>query len=107
LKKKLFHQDNNAPVHKSIKTTAKLHELDYELHPHPPYSPDLSPSDFFLFAETSKECLPGKKFCNNEEVIAETATYFEAMSKSYYKNGIEKLYDRYNRCIALERNYTE
>jgi hypothetical protein len=29
-KKVLFHQDN-APVHKSIKTTAKLHELGYEL----------------------------------------------------------------------------
>jgi hypothetical protein len=31
----LFHQDN-APVHKSIKTTAKLHELGYELLLHPP-----------------------------------------------------------------------
>jgi hypothetical protein len=37
----------------------------------------------------------GKKFSTNEEVIAETEAYFEVMSKSYYKNGIEKLYDRY------------
>jgi transposase len=41
-KKVLFHQDN-APVHNSIKTTAKLHELGYELLPHPPYSPGLAP----------------------------------------------------------------
>ena len=27
--------------------------------------------------------------------------------KSYYKNGIVKLEDRYNRCIALEDNYVE
>jgi hypothetical protein len=61
----------------------------------------MAPSDHFLFADL-KRMLAGKKFCTNEEVIAETETYFEAMSRSYYKNGIEKLYDRYNRCIALE-----
>jgi [histone H3]-lysine36 N-dimethyltransferase SETMAR len=44
----------NAPCHKSIKTTAKLHELGYELLPHPPYSPDFASSDFFLFANHQK-----------------------------------------------------
>jgi len=107
LKKKnvLFHQDN-APCHKSMKTMAKLHELGFELLPHPPYSPDLAPSDYFLFADL-KRMLSGKKFKTNDEVIAETETYFEAKDKSYYKNGIEKLEDRYNRCIALEGNYVE
>jgi hypothetical protein len=28
---------------------AKLHKLGFELIPHPPYSPDLTPCDFFLF----------------------------------------------------------
>lgn len=104
-KKVLFHQDN-APCHKSIKTMAKFHELGYELLPHPPYSPDLAPSDYFLFADL-KRMLAGKKFKTNEEVIAETEAYFEATSKDYYKNGIEKLEERYNRCIALEGNYVE
>jgi [histone H3]-lysine36 N-dimethyltransferase SETMAR len=65
----LFHQDN-APCHKSIKTTAKWHELGYELLFHPPYSPDLAPSDFILFADL-KRMLAGKKFFTNQEVIAE------------------------------------
>jgi hypothetical protein len=51
--------------------------------------------------------LAGKQFCTNEEIIAGTEAYYEALSKSYYKKGIEKLYDRYNRCIALDRNYIE
>ena len=34
----LFHEDN-APC-------AKLHKLHFELLPHPPYSPDLAPSDY-------------------------------------------------------------
>jgi [histone H3]-lysine36 N-dimethyltransferase SETMAR len=97
---------DNALCHKSIKMTAKLHELGYELLPHPLYSPDLAPSDLFLFADL-KRMLAGNKFSNNEEVIVEAGAYFEAISKSYFKNGIEKLYDRYNRCIALEKNYIE
>jgi [histone H3]-lysine36 N-dimethyltransferase SETMAR len=73
-KKVLFYQDN-APCYKSIKMTAKLHELGNELLPHPPYSPELAPSDFFLFEEF-RRMLAGKKFSTNEEVIAETEAYF-------------------------------
>ena len=89
LKKKevLFHQDN-APYHKSMKTMA----MNWISNPHPPYSPDLAPSDFFLFSNL-KRMLAGKKFSADEEVIAETEAYFEAKDKLYYKNGVEKLYD--------------
>lgn len=104
-KKVLFHQDN-APCHKSMKTMAKLQELNFELLPHPPYSPDLAPSDFYLFSDL-KRMLAGKKFRADDEVIAEVEAYFEAKDKSYFKIGIEKLYDRYNRCIAFEGNYIE
>jgi [histone H3]-lysine36 N-dimethyltransferase SETMAR len=70
-KKVLFHQDN-ALCHKSIKTTAnELHELSYELLPHSLYSPDLAPSDLFLFADL-KRMLAGKKFRTNQEGITET-----------------------------------
>jgi hypothetical protein len=82
-KKVLFHQEN-ALCHILIKTTAKLHELGYELLLHPPYSLDLASSDFFLFADL-KKMLAGKKFSANEEVIAETEAYFDAMLKSYFK----------------------
>jgi len=61
----------------SIKTTRRLtnrplqwqnYELGYELIPHPPHSPDLTPCDFFLFPNL-KTWLGGKKFSSNEEVI--------------------------------------
>ena len=47
-KKMLFHH-NNAPAHTSALATIKLVELDQELQPLPPNSPDLTPCDFFLF----------------------------------------------------------
>ncbi|GFY35013.1 mariner Mos1 transposase [Trichonephila clavipes] len=102
-KKVLFHQDNT-PCHKSMKSMAKLHELGFELLPDPSYSPDQAFSSFFLFSDL-KRMLAGQKFRAEEEVIAETEAYFEAKDKSCYKNDIEKLYGRYNRCITLEGNY--
>ena len=53
-KKKIIFYHDNAPCHKSIKTIAKLSELYYELLPYPPYSPDLAPSDCWLFADLKK-----------------------------------------------------
>ena len=79
----LFHQDN-APSHKSIVTMAKLQELQFELLPHPPYSPDLAPINYWLFADP-KRMLLGKKFGSNKEVISETEAYFEAKYKSFNK----------------------
>ena len=78
-KKVLFHQDN-APCHKSMKAMVKIHDLGFELLLHPPYSPDLAPSDFFLFSDL-KRMFAGKKFRADEEVIAETEAYFEAKDK--------------------------
>ena len=69
---------------------AKLHELHIKLLPHPPYSPDLAPSDYYLFAKL-KTMLQGKRSGSNEETIAETEAYFEAKDKSFYKKDIEML----------------
>ena len=82
-KKVLFHQDS-APCHKSMKTMVKLNELNFELLPHPPYSPDLALSGYWLFADL-KKMLQGKRFGSNKEVIAETEAYFESKNESLYK----------------------
>ena len=80
----LFHQD------KLLTTTAKLDELNFELIPHPPFSPDMAPSDYWLFADL-KKCLQEKRFSSNEEVILETEVYFKAKDKSFYQKGIKLL----------------
>ena len=56
---------------------ANLHELHFELLPHTPYSQDLAPSNYWLFADL-KRMLQGKRFGSIEEVISETEVYFEA-----------------------------
>lgn len=104
-KKVLFHQDN-APSHTAFLTQQKLAELRFEIAPHPPYSPDLAPSDYFLFPNL-KKFLAGKKFSSNSEVIAETEAYFEGLEKSYFSDGIKKLEKRLMKCIELEGDYVE
>ena len=76
-----------------MKTMVKLNKLSFELLPHPPYSPDLSPSNYWLSADL-KKMLQGKRFGSNEEVIAEIEVYFESRDESFYKKGIEKLEER-------------
>lgn len=84
----------------------KLNDLRFELLPHPPYSPDLAPSDFYLFADL-KKMLQGQRFGSDDEIIAATEAYFEAKDKSFYKKGIESLEKRWNDCIAIEGDYVD
>jgi len=77
-KKVLFHHDN-APAHTSALAKAKWVELGYELLPHPPYSPDLAPCDFF-FSKLEKS-LAGQKFASN---LAD-------LEKTYFSDGLKKL----------------
>ena len=81
----------------------QLHELHFELLLHPPYSPNLAPSDYWLFTDL-KRMLQGKRFGFNEKMISETEAYFEAKDKSFYKKGIELLEMCWNQCITLEED---
>ena len=56
-------------VQTSVITKTNINKLKVELLPRAPYSPDLTPSDYFLFVNLKK--LHGSKsktFANNEEV---------------------------------------
>jgi histone-lysine N-methyltransferase SETMAR len=104
-KKVLFHHDN-APVHTSVIAVAKINELKFQLLPHAPYSPDLAPSDEFLFPNL-KKWLGGKRFADNEAVESAVHGYFEELDGSYYKQGIEAIEHRREKCIELQGDYVE
>ena len=60
-------QDNTRP-HVATHTMDTIQKLKWNVLPHPPYSPDLAPSDYHLFGSL-KENVAGKRFRNYEEVI--------------------------------------
>ena len=82
-------------------STGKKHELGFKSLPRPPYSPDLAPSDSYLFSNP-KRLLRGRRFKSKEEVEWVTEGYFGGFDKSYYLKGIEKLKDRWTLCIELK-----
>jgi histone-lysine N-methyltransferase SETMAR len=56
----LLHHDN-APCHAALSVREFLAKHSIPVAPHPPYSPDLAPCDFFLFPRL-KSTLKGKRF---------------------------------------------
>uniref|UniRef100_A0A8D8YJ64 Mos1 transposase HTH domain-containing protein n=1 Tax=Cacopsylla melanoneura TaxID=428564 RepID=A0A8D8YJ64_9HEMI len=67
-------------IQKSATSMAKLHELRWELLPHPPFSPDLAPCDYHLFSNI-KKWLGGKKFASNIALIDAVNRYFEGLDQ--------------------------
>ena len=68
--------------------------------PQPPYSRDLAPCDFWLF--------PKLRGCRYEtiEKMKETVTKVIDMQKDFHGT-FEKLFERYNKCIAAGGYYFE
>ena len=64
----LLHQDN-ARVHTCKIAMDAVERNWYVLISHPAYSPDLAPSDYFLFPNLKKD-IRGRHFRSNEEVVA-------------------------------------
>ena len=80
-----FHQDN-APVHNSILVTDYLTKMGIKTVPQPPYRPDLSPCDFWLFPK-----LRGWRY----ETIEETKV-IDTLTQEDFHMAFQKLLERYN-----------
>ena len=73
----------------------------YELIPHPVYSPDLAPSDFFLFPNL-KKYIRGLHFRSDEEVVTAVEEWVNRKDPDFFSSGLMAL-EHY----ALEGNYIE
>ena len=69
----LLMQDN-APAHTFQAAMATATKCSFAVLPHSPYSPDLAPSDFYLFPNLQTN--RGRNFGNNESVIDTVHEYF-------------------------------
>jgi len=100
----LFLHDN-APAHWALATQNKLAYLSFQCLDHPPYSPDLAPSDYHLFPGLKKR-LEGHHFSSNV-VIAAAETWLDRRSDFFFLSGLQKLQQRVKKCIELCGEYVE
>jgi len=89
LSKSVLLLHDNAPAHSSVVACQAARDCGYEILPHPPYSPDLAPSDFFLFP-TLKSSLRGRRFDTDNSVIAVTEDFFSSKEGGSTKVVLEK-----------------
>ena len=85
---------------------AVLADLRWELLPHPPYSPDLAPSDYHLFAELKKP-LRGVHFDALDEVKSAINRWIKYTPQKFFHEGLKKLIPRWQKCVELHGNYIE
>ncbi|KAG5310262.1 SETMR methyltransferase, partial [Pseudoatta argentina] len=97
---------DNARPHVAASTTALLNQFSWDVLTHPPYSPDLAPSDYHLFTKL-KESLAEKRFQNDEEAQTAVTNWTKELAGSFYAEGISKLVSRYTKCIEIDGNYVE
>uniref|UniRef100_A0A914DZI5 Transposase n=1 Tax=Acrobeloides nanus TaxID=290746 RepID=A0A914DZI5_9BILA len=69
--------DDNAKPYRSRQTRQKIADLGWETLDHPPYSPDMAPSDFYLF-RSLEHWLKGKKFRTIEEMRQSLTEFFDS-----------------------------
>ena len=84
----ILHHDN-ARLHIAAQTVQTTNEQGWELLPHPSYSPDLAPSDFYLFGPL-KAFTRGTKFESDDEVKSVVSNWLRHQSKDFYAEGIRK-----------------
>ncbi|GFS77834.1 mariner Mos1 transposase [Trichonephila clavipes] len=99
----VFHHDN-ALLHTAMVTQQKLNASQWEVLGHPPYSPDIAPSDYYLL-RSLQNYLTGRKFKSFESVSKAVVGYFNSKDENFYKTGIHRLPERWQQVVPNNGAY--
>ena len=102
-KRIIFHQDNARP-HVSLMTRQNLLQLGWEVLIHPPYSPDIAPSDFHLF-RSLQNSLNGKNFHSLEDCKRHLEEFFAQKDKKFWEDGIMELPEKWQKVLEQKSEY--
>ena len=70
--------------------------------PQLPYSPDLSPCDFWLFPK-----LRGCRYETSEKMKEAVTKVIDTLTQEDFDGAFQKLLELYNKCIAARGDYIE
>ncbi|GBO33216.1 hypothetical protein AVEN_30888-1 [Araneus ventricosus] len=74
-------------------TPTLLDSFRWEQFCHPPYSPDLSPSDFHLCSHL-KKFLAGQQFASDDEIKVNVQNWFRLQAAEFYEASMLQLVQR-------------
>ncbi|GBP45709.1 Mariner Mos1 transposase [Eumeta japonica] len=100
----LLHDNARPHVAKPVKTYLEM--LQWEVLPHPLYSPDIDPSDFHLFRLTAHG-LADQYFHSCEEAKKWIHSWIASKDVSFFRRGIHILLERWKKVVASDEQYFE
>jgi histone-lysine N-methyltransferase SETMAR len=99
-------QHDNAPLHSSLPVRDFFAEHATTVLPHPPYSPDLAPADFFLFPKL-KSTLKGRRFESIDAIKTNSLAHLCSIHKTAFQECFRTLQKRWQQCIQSRGKYFE
>jgi transposase len=101
----MLHHDN-APCHTAVSIIEFLAEKSIPVVSQPPYSPDLSPCDFFLFPRL-KNHWKGRHFGTLDNIQSSITDELKGIPAEAFQHCYEQWKQRLLRCVAAQGNYFE
>jgi hypothetical protein len=81
-------------------------EIQKAVIPHPPYSLELTPCEFFLFPKI-KLNLEGRRFDTIEEIQAKSQRVLDTLTEKDFQEAFQQWRRRWDRCLHAGGNYFE
>jgi len=97
---------NNAPAHTALSIWEFLVKKNIPILPHPPYSPDLAPCDFYRFPKL-KSKLKGHHFGTMENVQKIVTDELHALTENDFHYCYDQWEKRWNHCVTSQGSYFE
>ncbi len=97
---------DNAPTHNAGINVNWLRENRIECVPHSGYSPDLSPCDFWVFAEL-KKMVAGTRFHSIQEMITSVDAAIQTIPGEKWAAAMVRYPERLRKCITAGGAYFE
>jgi hypothetical protein len=103
---KFLLQHDNARPHTRILARGTIAEFGCTVLPHPPYSPNLAPSDFHLFGPM-KDGVYEKHFANDGADIVTVKKWISGADSNVYKRGTQALVQQRRKRVQSGGKYVE
>ena len=99
-------QHDNAPAHVALSIREFLAKKNIPLLPHPPYSPDLAPCDFYLFPKM-KSKLKGHHFGTMENIQKIVTDELKTLTENDFQYCYGQWKKRWKHCVTSKGSYFE
>lgn len=103
-RRKVILLHDNARPHVAKETKEALLDLEWEVLPHPAYSPDIAPSDYHLF-RSIQHGLSGECFSNAADVRKWIDEWIASKDDSFFRRGIRMLPERWEKVVENDGKY--